>query len=50
MYKIQTYKMKREEVPECWLLTREDITNHLIDELLAEEADEEELDQLWLGS
>jgi hypothetical protein len=41
MYKVQEYAMKREEVPECWLLTREDIANHLIDEVLDEEYDEE---------
>jgi hypothetical protein len=42
MYKVQTYEMKREEVPECWL-TRDDIANRLIEELLDEVYEEEEL-------
>jgi hypothetical protein len=47
MYMIQTYEMKREEVPECWLLTPQDIVSHAIDELLDEEADEEEEWLFW---
>lgn len=42
MYNIQDYVMKREEVPECWLLTPVDIASHLIDEVLACEIDPEE--------
>ena len=34
-------KMKRSEVPECWLKP-EDIVNHRIEELLQEEIDFEE--------
>jgi hypothetical protein len=32
--------MKREQVPECWLITPEDIDNHKIDELMEEEEEE----------
>ena len=36
--------MKREEVPECWLLTSYDIASHTIDQVLSqEELDEEEI-------
>jgi hypothetical protein len=53
MYRVQTYKMKPEEVPECWLIityslrkvdvdeepSREDIIMHWFEEYLQERRD-----------